>query len=173
VRAAGRRAEPQSVRRHARRPLKTDRLFFFGGYQGTRLRETPADLVRVRANGRHARRRLHAVRVGACNTAPVTLRGAFAGSGNRIDPSRFSPPRLEIAKHLPTTTDPCGRVNYSRSRPQDEQQYIGKVDLQLTPNHSIFGRVIETRVKWTPPLQLQPENVLVSSQGGRDNKAHA
>ena len=25
-------------------PVATDRLFFFGGYQGTRLRETPADL---------------------------------------------------------------------------------------------------------------------------------
>ena len=37
----------------------------------------------------------------------------------------------------------------------------------------MFGRVIETRVKWTPPLELRPENLLVSSQGGRDNKAHA
>jgi hypothetical protein len=30
---------------------------------------------------------------------------------------------------------------------------------------------MQTRIQWTPPLQLQPDNILVSSQGGRDNKA--
>ncbi|HEV8397523.1 MAG TPA: carboxypeptidase-like regulatory domain-containing protein [Vicinamibacterales bacterium] len=154
-------------------PLKTDRLFFFGGYQGTRLRETPADLFAFVPTAAMLAGDFTQYASAQCNAAPVTLRGVFAGSGNQIAPSRLSPAALAIAKHLPTTTDPCGRVNYSRSRPQDEQQYIGKVDLQLTPNHSLFGRVIETRVKWTPPLQLQPENVLVSSQGGRDNKARS
>ena len=156
-------------------PVKTDRLFFFGGYQGTRLRETPADLFAFVPTA--------AMLAGdfsqywqSCNGPVGGLRGVFTGTQNRIDPSRLSPAALKIAEHLPKPTDPadpCGRFNYSRSRPQDEQQYIGKVDLQLTPNHSLFGRVIETRVKWTPPLQLQPDNVLVSSQGGRDNKAHA
>ena len=156
-------------------PLKTDRLFFFGAYQGTRLRETPADLFAFVPTA--------AMLAGdftqyaqSCGGPAAGLRGVFAGTGNRIDPSRLSPAALKIAEHLPKPTnpaDPCGRVNYSRSRPQDEAQYIGKVDVQLTPNHSIFGRVIETRVKWTPPLQLQPENVLVSSQGGRDNKARS
>jgi hypothetical protein len=155
-------------------PLKTDRLFFFGAYQGTRLRETPADLFAFVPTAAMLAGDFTQYASAACNAAGnVTLRGAFAGSGNRIDPSRFSPAALEIARHLPTTTDPCGRFNYSRSRPQDESQYIGKVDLTLTPNHSLFGRVIETRVKWTPPAQLQPENILVSSLGGRDNKARS
>ena len=154
-------------------PLKTDRLFFFGGFQGTRLRETPADLFAFVPTAAMLAGDFTQYASPACTgtAAGATLRGPFVG--NRIDPARFSPAALQIASHLPTTTDPCGRFNYSRSRPQDEQQYIGKVDLQLTPNHSVFGRVIETRVKWTPPLQLQPDNVLVSSLGGRDNKAHA
>jgi hypothetical protein len=37
----------------------------------------------------------------------------------------------------------------------------------------MFGRMIETRVKWTPPGSCSRSNILVSSQGGRDNKAHA
>jgi len=154
-------------------PLKTDRLFFFGGFQGTRLRETPADLFAFVPTAAMLAGDFTQYASPACTgtAAGATLRGPFVG--NRIDPARFSPAALQIASHLPTTTDPCGRFNYSRSRPQDEQQYIGKVDMQLTPNHSVFGRVIETRVKWTPPLQLQPENVLVSALGGRDNKAHA
>jgi len=152
-------------------PIKTDRLFFFGAYQGTRLRETPADLFAFVPTAAMLAGDFTQYASAACNTTgPVTLRGPFVG--NRVDPSRLSPAALRVTEHLPTTTDPCGRFNYSQSRPQDEAQYIGKVDLQLTANHSVFARVIETRVKWTPPLQLKPENILVSSQGGRDNKAH-
>jgi len=158
-------------------PLKTDRLFFFGAYQGTRLRETPADLFAFVPTAAmlagdftdYASRDCTPNR--PATLPPLQLGGPFVN--NRIDPSRFSPAALEIARHLPTTTDKCGRFNYSRSRPQDESQFIGKVDLTLTPNHSLFVRAIETRVKWTPPGQLQPENVLVSSLGGRDNKARS
>src|SRR4029453_466767 len=67
----------------------------------------------------------------------------------------------------------CGKVTCRRSRPQDEAQYIGKVDTQISPGHSLFGRYMLTTIKWTPPLQLQPENILSSSLGGRDNKAHS
>jgi hypothetical protein len=152
-------------------PVKTDRLFFFGAYQGTRLRETPADLFAFVPTAAMLAGDFTQYASAQCNASPVTLRGNFAG--NRIDPARLSPAALRITQHLPTTTDPCGRFTYSQSRPQDEAQYIGKVDLQLTTNHSIFVRAMETRVKVTPPLQLQPDNILVSSQGGRDNKAHA
>ena len=64
---------------------------------------------------------------------------------NRINPALFSPAALKVAATLPKTTDPCGRITYSRSRPQDEAQYIGKVDLQLSSNHSMFGRYMFTR----------------------------
>src|SRR6188768_3744006 len=153
-------------------PVATDRVFFFGAFQGTRLRETPADLFAFVPTAAMLAGDFTQYASAACNTAGnITLRGPFVN--NRVDPSRLSPAAMKIADQLPRTNDPCGRFNYSQSRPQDEQQYIGKVDLQLTPNHSMFGRVIETRVKWTPPLELRPENLLVSSQGGRDNKAHA
>jgi hypothetical protein len=66
---------------------------------------------------------------------------------NRIDAARLSPAALRIAEHLPKTTDPCGRVEYGRSRPQDEAQYIGKLDARLTANHNLFGRYILTMVK--------------------------
>jgi hypothetical protein len=151
-------------------PVRTDRLFFFGAYQGTRLRETPADLIAfVPTAAMLSGDFTEYYASPLCVRPPQPLRAPFVD--NRIDPSRFSPAALKIAERLPKTNDPCGEFRYSASRPQDEAQYIGKVDLQLTPNHSLFTRVMETRVKWTPPLQLQPENILVSSQGGRDNKA--
>jgi hypothetical protein len=147
-------------------------MFFFGAYQGTRLRETPADQFDFVPTPAMLAGDFTALASAQCNaTGNITLRAPFVN--NRIDPARFSPAALAIASRLPQTSDPCGRVNYSSSRPQDEAQYIGKVDLQLTQNHSLFGRYMLTTAKATPPLQLQPENLLVSTQGGRDNKAHS
>jgi hypothetical protein len=155
-------------------PVISDRMFFFGAYQGTRIRETPADLFAFVPTAAMLAGDFTAYTSAACNGGTArTLTGVFAGSGNRIDPARLSPAALNIARRLPTSTDPCGRVNYSRSRPQDEHQYIGKVDVQLSQNHSLFGRYMMTTILWTPPLELQPDNLLVSSLGGRDNKAHS
>jgi hypothetical protein len=155
-------------------PIKTDRVFFFGAYQGTRLRETPADLFAFVPTEAMLAGDFTQYASAQCNpNSPngIQLRAPFVN--NRLSPALMSPAALKVAAALPKTTDPCGRITYSRSRPQDEAQYIGKIDVQLNSNHSLFGRYMFTGVKWTPPLALQPENILVSSQGGRDNKAHA
>ena len=44
-------------------PIKTDKLFFFGGYQGTNYGDQPDRQPRVRADGGDAGRRLHGLRV--------------------------------------------------------------------------------------------------------------
>jgi hypothetical protein len=153
-------------------PVVSDRVFFFGAYQGTRIRETPADLFAFVPTAAMLAGDFTQYASAACNNGTARTLGApFVG--NRLDPTRFSPAAVNIARRLPATTDPCGRVTYSRSRPQDNTQYIGKMDVQLSQNHSLFGRYIFTTDKLTPPLQLQPENLLVSSLGGRDNKAHS
>ena len=153
-------------------PVRTDKIFFFGAYQGTRLREAPADLFSFVPTAAMLAGDFTQYASAACNPAgAVPLRGPFVN--NRIDPSQLSPAAVKLASFLPKTNDPCGRIEYSRSRPQDEAQYIGKVDWQLNANHTIFGRYIMTTFKVTPPLALQPDNVLVSSIGGRDNVAHS
>ena len=153
-------------------PIKTDRIFFFGAYQNTRIRQQPADLFAFVPTAQMLAGDFTTFASAACNaTGNVTLRGPFVG--NRVDPARFSPAALRIVQKLPTTTDPCGRVNYSRTRPEDEAQYIGKVDVQLNANHSLFSRYMLTVPTSTPPMELQPDNLLVSTLGGRDNRAHS
>ena len=153
-------------------PIVSDRVFFFGAFQGTRIRETPADLFAFVPTAAMLAGDFTTYASAACNSGTARTLGApFVG--NRLDPSRMSPAALNIARRLPATTDPCGRIGYSRSRPQDDTQYIGKMDVQLGQNHSMFGRYIFTTNKQTPPLELQPENLLVSSLGGRDNKSHS
>ena len=48
------------------------------------------------------------------------------------------------------------------------------MDVQLSQNHSLFGRyILTTHQAGRRRCELQPENMLVSSLGGRDNKAHS
>jgi hypothetical protein len=80
---------------------------------------------------------------------------------------------MNIASKLPTTTDPCGLLQYGLPDARDEGQYVGKVDYQLNSKHAIFGRYIGT-TQFTPPpfsLAAAEENLLVTRIGGRDNFA--
>ena len=152
-------------------PIVADRLFFFFGFQGTRERQRPASEFDFVPTAQMLAGDFTTVASRACQAAgAVTLSGPFVG--NRIDPRLFSPAALRIAERLPRTTDPCGRVDYSTVEQQDDRQYIGKVDLQLTPNHSIFGRYILTTMFVPPPHSLTG-NILTSTSGGRDNVAHS
>ena len=153
-------------------PIVSDRVFFFGAFQGTRIRETPADLFAFVPTAAMLAGDFTAYASAACNNGTArTLGRALRGQPPR--PGAHEPGGAE---HRPA---PAGHHRPVRPRdlqpqpPQDDSQYIGKMDVQLSQNHSLFGRYIFTANKLTPPLELQPDNLLVSSLGGRDNKAHS
>ena len=150
-------------------PIRQDRIFYFFGYQRTNFRNTPSDFESFVPTARMLQGDFSLANSGDCG-APVALRAPFAN--NRVDPALISPAARAIAAKLPQPEDECGRVQYGRTRPSDENQYIGKVDVQLNPNHSVFARYMLTDVVITPPMALNPENVLVSTQGGQDQKGH-
>ena len=151
-------------------PIRADRVFYFFGYQGTQFRNTPSDLEAFVPTAAMLAGDFTAVASAACGRS-IPLGAPFVG--NRVDPARLSPAALALTAKLPRTTDPCGRVQYSRTRPIDESQYIGKVDVQLNPSHNLFARYMLTTVDITPPMALDPENVLVSTQGGQQQAGHS
>ena len=133
-------------------PVVRNKLFFFAAYQGTVTRQTPAANIAFVPSVAMLSGDFSAFAGPACNGGrQIALRGGFDTS-NRIDPSRFSPAALNLVKRLPSTTDPCGQVNYTTTEDDTEGQAIGRVDYQLTANHSVFGRYIATSVKNPTPL---------------------
>jgi hypothetical protein len=95
----------------------------------------------------------------ACNNGrQIPLGGGFVS--NRIDPRLFSPAALNLARRLPTTTDPCGQITFSTTDDSNEGQAVGRVDYQLSAKHSVFGRYMATFIKKTPPYQGGSDNVL-------------
>ncbi len=152
-------------------PIVRDRLFFFAGYQGTVTRVTPADQIAYVPSAAMLAGDFTAFASPACNAGrQINLGAGFAN--NRIDPTRFSPAALNLAKKLPTTTAPCGETLFSLPDDRDEGQYVGRVDYQLTANHSLFGRYMATRDK-KPSAFAKTGNVLTTVNPHIDNLAQS
>src|SRR6185369_9842878 len=94
-------------------PIRRDRLFFFGAYQGTRTRQLPTDNIAFVPTAAMLAGDFTAAASPACNAGrQVTLRAPFVN--NQIDPARFSPAAVKIARSgwIPPSSDPCGEIRY-------------------------------------------------------------
>jgi hypothetical protein len=152
-------------------PIKSDRLFFFGAHQSTLVRQTLPDNIGFVPTAAMLAGDFTAFASPACNRGQqITLRAPFVS--NRIDPARFSPAGLALARRLPPTDDPCGRLVYSTVEDVTEHQTIGKIDFQWSANHSLFGRYMATS-HFNPPAFDRSDNVLTTSNSGRDNLAQS
>jgi len=147
-------------------PVVRDKLFFFGGYQGTEVRQTPAANISYVPTAAMLAGDFTTYASAACQGRDVALRGGFVN--NRISPSAFSPAALNMAKRLPTTTDPCGQITYAIPDDSREGDGLGRADYQHSANHSIFGRYMFKFVKKDPPYKVS-QNVLTTSAQGLDN----
>ncbi|NOT27368.1 MAG: carboxypeptidase regulatory-like domain-containing protein [Acidobacteria bacterium] len=159
-------------------PIKQDRIFFFAAYQGTRATETPADIVTFIPTAAMLAGDFTTVASAQCRAqGNLVLPAALGFVNNRINPALLSPAAVAIAKRLPTTTDPCGQISYSRSTKPEEKQPIGRVDVQLNQNHSLFGRYMLSTTYWDPAFSNTPDNILsnggLAGSGGRDNYSHS
>jgi hypothetical protein len=147
-------------------PVRRDKLFFFAGYQGTTIRQTPTDNISFVPSAAMLAGDFTQIASTACRTSALTLRGPFVG--NRVNPALFSPAAVALTKRLQSTTDPCGEVVYGAARNTDEGQFVGRMDLQMNSDHNVFGRYIITGFD-TPPALANSDNLLTSTLGGFDN----
>jgi len=153
-------------------PIVRNKLFFFGAYQGTATRQTPAANIYYVPTAAMLAGDFTAYAAPACNGGrQVTLRPPFVN--NQINPSAYSPAALNLAKRLPTTDDPCGQVTYATKDDNNEGQAVGKIDFQLTPNHAVFGRYMATFFKQEAAFAKDPDNVLVTNDPGTNNLAQS
>ena len=130
-------------------PIVRNKLFFFGGYQRTFKRSAPATAFAFVPTAevlrgdfrRFASEQCQGAGRGVTLTAHSSIAAAYSFVNNQIDPARFSPAAVAIAKRLPVSSDPvCGRVEYGKLQNEDEHQVISRLDYQLSDRHSMFGR---------------------------------
>ncbi len=95
---------------------------------------------------------------------------------NQIDPSLYHPISLKIMNMLPLPDpaldpDGCGRYVLQIPNNSDEQQYIGRVDYQMTQNQRVFGRWFYTKYLHAPLFDQNNPNLLLASGNGGGNDA--
>jgi len=124
-----------------------DKLFFFGGYQGTRQRSDPAENTAYDPTAATLAGNFSVVdgakANGGCLSSARTLKDPSGNPypGNQIPVSTFDPAGLKLASnYFPTSSNPCGNYLYGYLANNPDDQWIGKIDYNISSKHYFYGR---------------------------------
>ena len=116
-------------------PVKRNKLFFFAGWQGTKIENVGGTLNQTIPTT--------AMRAGDFSAIPTQLRDPNGGifPGNQIPVGRFDPAAVNVMKYMPNVAGGNGAlVQVPRRIGQNDNQVIFKVDNQLTDNDQLSVR---------------------------------
>jgi len=168
-------------------PIVRNKLFFFGGYQGTLNRQNPEEDEDYVPTARMLRGDFTEVvktyvdpnnrDLGGCRTTPLNATGTGATPGllrgpfqsNLVDPSSFSKAALNLVARLPKPIDECGLVRHSVREQSDSHEINGKMDYNISTRHSLFGRLMVVPESRAIPHNFNPDNILNVGTGGASN----
>ena len=152
-------------------PILRNKLFFFGAYQGTTIRQAPTDTLAIIPSAQMLAGDFTTFASPACNAGgQITLKAPFVN--NRIDPSLYSKQALAVASHLPQTSDPCGTFRYGTSFLENDHMALGRIDYQRSASHSIFGRYL-LDTTFSPAAYDIDKNALNAIELGKNGRAQA
>jgi len=151
-----------------------DKLFFFGGYQGSYIRQDPSSSTAYVPTAAALAGDFSVLDGAGCQSKGVArvVNDPATGiplPGAQISTTRFDPVAVALAKYLPQTSDPCGKVAYGIPVQSNESQIVGRVDWIIGPKHSFYGRYFVDN--YTLKAFFDPHNILVPSVTGNVERA--
>ncbi len=142
-------------------PLIEDKMFYFGSYEGTRIREklTRLSIIPTPQQVRGDFSGIAAIHDPMTQAADGT-RSRFVG--DVLPASRFDPVALQMVELYPTPNRSGGQ-NYlfNPSRNRDDDKVDGRFDWRAATNHSIFVRFSHLNFD-----RLEPGNLPLPASGG-------
>ena len=161
--------------------IKKNKLFFFGGFQGTTQRASPNNSIVFFPTPAMVAGDFRAFETAACGR-PAALPAPFGTGGfapNTVNPALLSPPALYItntfAKSMAAVgvfPDSCGKVIYNTPQHQDNYEYVFKIDYQINERHSLFFRDLWSKERQPTLTDIEP-NLLLAAQAGFNTPAYA
>ena len=142
-------------------PIKKDKLFFFGTYQGTRLRSAPAGLIGFVPTA--------VERTGNFSTTTKQLvnpNGNAPFPGNQIPLSLFTVPSNYFLGKIPLPNGPGEQLTYQgpAARPNDDQ-LMKKIDWSRG-KHQVSGRYFYSKFNQVPDTTGLTQNLLAIDGSG-------
>jgi hypothetical protein len=141
-------------------PIVKDKLFFFGTYQGTQLRDISA--------GNTATVLTPSERAGDFSSVDRQLVNPFTGepfSNNQIPVDAFNPVSQKLLPLIPVASSADGFISFDRSVRDTENQFMGRVDYNLH-NQRIYGRYFYSKYSRDPVVGK--DNIIASFRGYTD-----
>ena len=139
-----------------------DKLFFFGGFQGTVNRSVPPQ------SNTHIP--TEAMLNGNFSPLDVQLKDPLSGApypNDQIPVSELSPIAVALTKYLPMSQAAAnGFVTYAIPAPWQEYQPIGRADWVLNGEHTIYGRYFADH--YTVPPQFGGNLLLTTAAGNSE-----
>jgi hypothetical protein len=124
-----------------------DKLFFFGGYQGTRQRSDPADQIAYTPTAATLKGDFSVVdgakASGGCLSSARQLKDPSGKPypGNQIPVSSFDPAGLKLAStYIPLSADPCGKTFFGYLTNNPDDQWIGRTDYNISSKQFVYFR---------------------------------
>ena len=140
-------------------PIVKNRLFFFGTYQGTRVRNLPAGIVQFVPTAAQSN--------GDFSGSPQKLIDPLSRqplANNQIPASRIDPAAKYFLNYIPLPNGPNGQLTFPGTRiVQGENQFMNKVDY-VVGRHQISGRYFFT--DFSAPPDISKTNILAASSAG-------
>lgn len=156
-------------------PILHDKLFFFGGYQGTRNRQAPPTTLVHVLTPAAVSGDFSTLESSTCLSKPRTLKNPFVGgtyTNNFIDPATWDTAAVNLLKFEPVSTDPCGALRIGIPNNDDEDQEIGRVDWLQSHKQSVFVRYFITDYR-LPPVFLNSDLLTTRNPGELDRSQSA
>jgi hypothetical protein len=151
-------------------PLKQNKLFFFGSYQGTTIKARPSDQILYAPTAAMLRGDFTQFASASCNsTGAKTLKAPFVN--NMVDPALFSKAALNILKLVPVASDPCGKTQLGMANDSNEHQALGKFDYLINDRQTITARYFFAR--YSNPVEYDGKNILMIQKTGVLNQVHS
>ena len=153
-----------------------DKLFMFNGFQGSRTRTAPPQTINYVNTQASLNGDFSTLESAGCQSShkAVTLVDPSNGNApfpnNQIPVSRFSAPAIGLAKLVPVSSDPCGQITYGIPNPNDENQYVTRVDFLQSPKNVIYGRYFIADYD-NPPFYTN--NILTTTRSGMEERSQS
>ncbi|MEJ7605279.1 MAG: hypothetical protein WKF37_03205 [Bryobacteraceae bacterium] len=136
-------------------PIRQNRTFFFGSWQGTQVRSLPATNTAVTPTAVQRQGDFSAL-----TTQLLNPRTSVPIPGNRIPAADLDPIALRILEVVPLPNSADGLLRYQRADKQTDNQYLVRVDHSFNAKHQMSGRYFYDQLEI--PTIIDPKNVLTA-----------